>query len=91
MNYRKLDARLTAALDAVQNPEEPALPVFILMKQTPDSTAASFLKEIGVKVTSPRQQVFTAKISPRAVEELSNQPWVRAVKLSGTLRPMNGK
>ncbi len=91
MNYRKLDTRLAAALDEMQNDgnkvsEEPALSVFIHMAQTPDPTAADFLKEIGVKLTSTRQQIVTAKVSPRAVEELSKQPWVRLVKLSQKLR-----
>jgi hypothetical protein len=90
MNYRKLDARLAAALDEMKNPEEPALAVFIHMVQAPDSSAATFLKEIGVKVVS-RQQIVTAKVSPRAVAELSKQPWVRYVKLSQPLHMRNGK
>jgi hypothetical protein len=90
-NYRKLDAKLAAALDEAQNPEEPALSVFIHISPAPDSSAATFLQEIGVKVTSPRQQIVTAKVSPRAVEELSKQPWVRYLKLSQKLRLLNGK
>jgi len=90
MNYRKLDAKLAAVLDELENPEEAALSVFIYMAARPDPTASTFLKEIGVTV-SARQQIVTAKVSPRAVEELSKQPWVRAVKLSRTLRPLNGK
>jgi len=91
MNYRKVDAKLAAALDGMKNPEEPALSVFILMTQAPDSAVATFLKELGVKMSSPRQQILTAKVSPRAVEELSKQPWVRCVRLSGQMKMMNGK
>ncbi len=90
MNYRKLDAKLAAVLDEMENSEEAALSVFIYMTPRPDPNASTFLKEIGVKV-SARQQIVTAKVSPRAVEELSKQPWVRAVKLSRPLRPLNGK
>jgi hypothetical protein len=90
MNYRKLDAKLAAVLEEMENPEEAALSVFIYMAPRPDATASTFLKEIGVKV-SGRQQIVTAKVSPRAVKELSKQPWVRAVKLSRPLRPLNGK
>ena len=91
MNYRKLDTRLAAALGQIQNPEEPALSVFIHMAQAPDSTAATFLKDLGVKLTSARQQIITARVSPRNVEELSKQPWVRVVKLSQKLRMLNSK
>jgi len=91
MNYRKLDTRLAAALEEMQNPEEPALAVFIHIAPAPDSSAATFLKDIGVKLTSPRQQIVTARVSPRDVEELSKQPWVRAVKLSQKLRMLNPK
>jgi hypothetical protein len=91
MNYRKLDTRLAAALDEMKNPEEPALAVFIHMAQAPDSSAATFLKDIGVKLTSSRQQIVTARVSPRDVEELSKQPWVRQVKLSQKIRMLNQK
>lgn len=96
MNYRKLDTRLAAALDEMQNNgdrdlTEPALSVFIHMAQAPDSAATRFLKEIGVKLTSAQQQIITAKVSPRAVEELSQKPWVRYVRLSQKLRLLNTK
>jgi len=90
MNYRKLDAQLTAALEKAQNSEEPALSVFIHLAPAADSSAVTFLEEIGVKI-SARQQIVTAKISPREVKELSKKPWVRYVKLSRPLRMMNGK
>ncbi|MDZ7361842.1 MAG: hypothetical protein ONB46_14115 [candidate division KSB1 bacterium] len=90
MNYRKLDAKLAAVLDEMEDPEEAALSVFIYMASRPDPAASTFLKKIGVKV-SGQQQIVTAQVSPRAVKELSKQPWVRAVKLSRTLRPLNGK
>jgi hypothetical protein len=90
MNYRKLDARLAAALVEMENPEEPALSVFIHLAQAPDSSAATFLKTLGVKAPA-RQQIVTAKVSPHAVAELSMQPWVRYVKLSQPLHMRNGK
>jgi hypothetical protein len=92
MNYRKLDAKLAAALTEVKNPEEPALSVFIHMAQAPDPSAATFLKELGVKISSNRQQqIVTARVSPRAVAELSQKSWVRYVKLSQPLRLLNSK
>lgn len=96
MNYRKLDTRLTAALDEIQNDgkkesDEPALSVFIHMAEAPDSTAVRFLKDIGVKLTSKPQQIVTAKVSRRDVEELSQKPWVRYVRLSQKIRMLNTK
>jgi hypothetical protein len=86
MDNRKIDAVLAAALDEMKNPEERALPVFIHTAQTVDPTATTFLREIGVKGATAGKKIFTATLSPRAVEELSKQPWVRYVKLSQKLR-----
>ncbi|MDZ7292731.1 MAG: hypothetical protein ONB44_05485 [candidate division KSB1 bacterium] len=89
MNYGKIDAFLAAALKEAQNPEEPSLPVFIHTTQAVDVTATDFLQEIGVKGILKGKKIFTAKLSPRAVAELSQQPWVRYVKLSQKLRMVN--
>ncbi len=86
MDYRKIDAVLAAALEEMENPEERALPVFIHTARAVDNTATSFLREIGVKGVMEGKKIFTATLSPRAVEELSKQPWVQYVKLSQKLR-----
>ncbi len=86
MDYRKIDAVLAAALDEMKNPEERALSVFIHTAQKVDLTATTFLREIGVRGATEGKKIFTATLSPRAVEELSKQPWVRYVKLSQKLR-----
>jgi hypothetical protein len=91
MNYRKIDAGLAATLGEMQNPDEQALSVFIHTAQAADTMATSFLREIGVRNATAGKKIFTATLSPRAVAELSKQPWVRYVKLSQKLRMVNGK
>jgi hypothetical protein len=85
MNYRKVDATLAAALDEIKSAEEPMLAVFIYTAKSRDETATTFLNGIGVRVYSKNQEIFTATVSPHTVKELSQQPWVRYVKLSQKL------
>lgn len=89
MNYRKIDAPLVAAVDEIKNAEEPLQAVFIHTAKAPDETATTFLKAMGVRINSPQQKIFTANLSPHAVKELSQQPWVRYVKLSQKLHMLN--
>ncbi|GAB4533624.1 MAG: hypothetical protein Kow0063_15840 [Anaerolineae bacterium] len=88
MDYRKVDAALAAALDEVQDPEEPTLSVFIHTAYAPQDAEVAFLKDLGVRGVTGTRQVFTATLSPRAVAELSEQPWLRYMKLSRRLRLM---
>lgn len=90
MDYDKIDASLAVALDEVDNREERMLSVFIQTTQGVDPAATDFLKEIGVKGATEGKKIFTAKLSPRAVDELTKQPWVRYVKLSQKMRMMEG-
>lgn len=88
MNYHKVDAPLAAAVDEIKNAEEP-LAIFIYTAKSRDETATTFLNAIGVRVYSANQQIFTATVSPHTVKELSQQPWVRYVKLSQKLHMLN--
>ncbi len=89
MNYHKVDAPLAAAVDEIKNAEEPLLAVFIYTAKSRDETATTFLNGIGVRVYSKNQEIFTATVSPHTVKELSQQPWVRYVKLSQKLHLLN--
>ena len=86
MNYRKVDAALAAALDEVQDSEEQALLVFIHTDHALGSSEAEFLEGLGVTGATERRRVFTATLSPRAVAELTDQPWLRYMQLSRRLR-----
>jgi hypothetical protein len=85
MDYRKLDAALAAAVDELQDPEKPALSVFIHTAHVPEAAEVAFLEDLGVSGVTGARQVFTATLSPRAVAELSEQPWLRYMKLSRRL------
>ena len=82
MNYRRIDATLAAAVDESKNAKEPLLAVYIYTAKSRDETATIFLNGLGVRVYSKNQDTFTATVSPQTVKELSQQPWVRHVKLS---------
>ena len=85
MNYKKLDTALAMALNELQDSEEQSLVVFIHTEPVPDAKATAFLESLGVKVTRG-QDVFTATLSANAVSQLSDQPWVKAIRLSQNLR-----
>jgi hypothetical protein len=93
MNYQKLDAPLAIALNDVQddreNSLEPSLVVFIHTTTPPDSTAIDFLERLGISNVTSERNVFTATLSPNAISQLSEQPWVQYLKLSQKLRLVN--
>lgn len=87
MNYQKLDAALAMAMNDVENREERCVVVFIHTESVPDDTATAFLQGLGVNVASGRD-VFTATLSVNAIGQLSEQSWVRYLRLSQKLRPL---
>jgi hypothetical protein len=86
MDYHKIDAALAAALDEVPDPEERSLAVFIHTTHTPGQAEAAFLERLGVRGISGTRHVFTATLSPSAIAELSEQPWLRYLRLSRQMR-----
>ncbi|PHM11741.1 hypothetical protein [Nostoc sp. 'Peltigera malacea cyanobiont' DB3992] len=89
MNYQKLDAALTTALNDVQNLEEPSLGVFIHTESVLDSAATAVLESFGVSGVSSGKDIFTATLSPNAISQLSEQAWVKYLKRSQQLRLLN--
>ena len=85
MDYQKVDAGLAVALAEADDAEARSLTVFVHTAVPPDEEAIRTLKGFGVAAASDRQ-IFTATLSPRAVAQLSEQPWVQSIKLSRTLR-----
>ncbi|MBF2067295.1 MAG: hypothetical protein IGS39_23190 [Calothrix sp. C42_A2020_038] len=82
MNYQKLDAALAIAIDEVENLEEPKLVVFIHTNESLDTQAVTFLESLGIGDANDGRNIFTATVSPSTVSELSQQPWVKSIKLS---------
>lgn len=89
MDYAKLDAGLAAALNDVADKETSALSVFIHAGRPVEPDEARFLETLGVQNGTPEQQVFTATVSPEAVEKLSDQAWVKSLRLSRVLKPLD--
>jgi hypothetical protein len=88
MNYQKLDAPLSMALNEVPNTEEPSLQVFIHTKPVSDAETAA-LENFGISGVTRGKDVFTATLSANAISKLSEQPWVEYVKLSQKLHLSN--
>ena len=88
MNYQKLDAPLSMALKDVQNTDQPSLQVFIHTEPVSNAETAA-LENLGVSGVTSGKDVFTATLSPNAISQLSEQPWVQYVKLSQTLHLAN--
>ena len=86
MDYQKLDAGLASVLDDTPDPAERNLTVFILTRGGLTNDQLAFLRRCGVNDVTPDRQVFTATLSARTEEEVSDQPWVRSLKLSSRLR-----
>ncbi|MBD2770852.1 hypothetical protein [Iningainema tapete] len=89
MNYQKLDAALAMAMNDVENPEERNLTVFIHTKDAKSVQEAEFLTNLGVSGVTNGKDVFTATLSPNAISQLSEQPWVEQLNLSQKLRLVN--
>jgi hypothetical protein len=87
LTYQKVDAGLAGALDDIVNPEARELAVFIHTDTLPTEEQKMFLRRCGVSEASTEQQVFTATLSAQAVEELTDQSWMRYLRLSSQLHP----
>lgn len=89
MNYQKLDAPLSVALNDAQNSGEQSLEVFIHTEPVADSCTVEVLENLGVRGVTSGQDVFTATLSPNAISQLSEQPWVKSLRLSQKLHLAN--
>jgi hypothetical protein len=90
MNYQKLDAALATALNDVQDLQETSLAVFIHTEPILDSAAIAILESLGVSRVTSGKDIFTATLSPNAILQLSEQPWVKYLKRSQLLRLVKG-
>ena len=89
MDFSKLDADLLAELDqASADPNERAFLVFVQTDRPLGPEETAVFSRMGVAGDFLGQDLFTATLSLRALDELSNQAWVRYLKLSRRLRPL---
>ncbi len=89
MNFQKLDASLAMALNDVLEPETPNLVVFIHTQSPLEPDAIAVLENTGISNIIASQEVFTATLSAHTIAQLSEQPWVKYLKLSHKLRLAN--
>lgn len=86
MDHRKLDAALAAALEEPGDPAAPELAVFVHTDHPLGAEETGLMDRLGVSGATPGRNVFTATLSRRAIDELSEQPWVQSLRLSRKLR-----
>lgn len=89
MNYQKLDASLAMALNDVLEPETPNLVIFIHTQTPLDPDAIAMLENAGISNITTKKDVFTATLSSHTISQLSEQSWVKYLKLSHKLRLTN--
>jgi hypothetical protein len=88
VDYQKVDAALAAAVEEAPDPNERSLAVFIHADRALGVEERSVMERLGVSGGQAGARVVTATLSARAVEELTEQSWVRYVRLSQRMRPL---
>jgi hypothetical protein len=88
VDYRTIDAALATALWEAPAPDERAFVVFIHTEHPPRPEEKEALERNGVRAGAKGRRVFTATLSPRSIDALSEQPWSRSLRLSTRLRPL---
>ncbi|MEM1395326.1 MAG: hypothetical protein AAGG00_18950 [Cyanobacteria bacterium P01_H01_bin.150] len=78
------------ALKKIQDQSRPCLVVFIHIELPIDSEAIALLEDFSVSGITAQRDVFTATLSSNAVSQLSEQLWVKSLKLSQQLRLSSG-
>jgi len=83
-----MDSGLAAALDNLETEsDESPLHIFIQAHHPLDLNESKYLTDLGVSGERSGQEIITATVSPKKLDELSEQPWVKYIRLSRTLRP----
>lgn len=96
MDYGKVDAALAAVLatdeeragesDSPSVASPPMLSVFLHVDPVAAKRKKAALAKLGLTPASLQGGIGTATLSPDQVRELSEQPWVRQIRLSQRLR-----
>jgi hypothetical protein len=89
MNYQKLDAALSMALNEVKNPESPSLAVFIHVQSISTAEATAILQRLGAGNVDGSYEIITATLSANGISALSEESWVKYLRLSQVLYPLD--
>jgi hypothetical protein len=86
MNYNKVDAALAAALKSEET-DKNFIPVFVGVNKGLGQNEKEYLQKLGLIFNKDIPEIITATISQEAISDLSDQSWVRYLKLSTRLKP----
>lgn len=86
MNYQKIDGGLAVALEECQSEEDAIFEVFIHMVRPADEAMAQFLRKLGISGTIVERSIVTGKLTVQDIDLLTEQAWVRFLRLSQRLR-----
>jgi len=86
MNYNKVEAALAAALKSEET-DKNFIPVFVGVNKGLGQNEKEYLQKLGLIFNKDIPEIITATISQQAISELSDQSWVRYLKLSTRLKP----
>jgi hypothetical protein len=85
MDYAKLDAHLSAALTSDE--EERVYSVFIALEGVPGDPERRLLESLGIHAEALSSSLLTSALNAKAIERLSELPWVRYIELSSQSKP----
>ncbi|MSR57212.1 MAG: hypothetical protein EXS05_06035 [Planctomycetaceae bacterium] len=89
LDYSRIDGPLALACEETHASER-SLTVFVHTVEPPTDEQAKHLSVLGVSVPTRASRIFTATLSPSQIAALSNEPWVKRLKLSQRLKMASG-
>ena len=85
MDYSKIDAQLSANLKNASRSDK--VPIFVYINKELGETEKKYLAKYGVYFSKSIPMVFPATLPIMAIDDLSQQPWIKYIKMSHKLRP----
>ena len=88
MNWQKVDPLLASALGDVEDLDVPQFSVFVVTVGGVGPAECEFLDKLGIETAERKldSKLITVKLSARAIGGLSEQSWVRSLRLSRNLQ-----
>ena len=89
MDLGKCDSGLVEALESDPDQTEQSLAVFVHLVAEPTAEQFRILAQVGAAPVRKGRRSARVVLSPRGVDLLSDQPWVRALTLSAPMHPLS--
>lgn len=87
LNYSRIDGALLRALEETPLTER-LLSVFVQTQQPPVGEQLRRLEDLGIAISTRPTRIFTATLSPDEVGALSQEDWIKSIKLSQRLKKL---